>query len=200
MSAFLFFVSSALVGIGCQCAGACSHEPLVLPAESEYAAAWKADLSSFGLHSWLHPCSTTPFYRLCTVFDFFFCLGRLRRHYRICRRNVKSCTETVKTALSSAQGGKSHMLVPVQCLDCLTPVGWMPQCSRLEPAHVSSSTCRTSPSPQEPGAQVFQFWAATLAPSLEHYGIRKVSLAVCLHWPGPRRWDSTPCSRTPSWH
>ena len=56
----------------------------------------------------------------------------------------------------------------------LSHAGWPNascQCSRLGPAHVSSSTCRTSPSPPQPGKQTFQFWAATLAPSLEHYGI-----------------------------
>ena len=30
---------------------------------------------------------------------------------------------------------------------------------------MSSSTCRTSPSPPQPGEQAFQFWAATSAPS-----------------------------------
>ena len=46
----------------------------------------------------------------------------------------------------------------------------------------------------QPGERAFQFWAATLAPSLEPCGLRKASLAVCLHRPGPRGWTLLPAT------
>ena len=49
----------------------------------------------------------------------------------------------------------------------LSHAGWLDasrECSRLGPAHVSSSPSRRSLSPLQPGELAFQFWAATLAP------------------------------------
>ena len=84
---------------------------------------------------------------------------------------------------------------PVQCHICLTPVGLMPRATVVGWG-LSSSTSRRSSSPLQPGAQVFQFWAAILARPLEHFGLRMVSLVVCRHMPVHRRWDPAPYSRT----
>ena len=79
--------------------------------------------------------------------------------------------------------------VPVSELPALQPVTvWISGPEHCFDCHVSSSAgrARVHRSLERP----FQFWA----PSLKHCGIRKVSLAVCLHWPGSCRWDTVPAA------
>ena len=109
---------------------------------------------------------------------------RLSARAGVQRNRLAHCGELLLSGSASE--------VDLKCLDCLTPVA---EASRHDTAGVCSRKLLDlpdEPSPPQPWSEPSSFRLPP--PSLEHYGIRNVSLAVYLALVG---WTLAPCSRTP---